>query len=135
MLKGDTYKGSTVDIWSVGIVLFAMLCGYLPFEDEDKTKLYNKIVNGKYSIPMHVSNHARELIYQLLNINPKKRITIPQIKRHSWIRNYCYVLFKNGKPIFNVGLNVDKYIIPIDEDGSAGDPVIYHGWTTGPNET
>ena len=116
MLKGDIYKGSTVDIWSMGIVLYSMICGSLPFQDEDNTKLYNKIIQGKYTIPMHVSTNARELLHKLIEINPRKRINISQIKRHPWIKLYCpQYINKNGR-VFDIGFNLDKYVIPIDEE-------------------
>ena len=82
MLKGEGYKGCTVDIWSVGVVLYAMICGFLPFEGSENNELYKKIIDGKYSIPSHVSSQGRELVYQMLNTNPKKRINISQIKKH-----------------------------------------------------
>ena len=116
MLEGKLYKGGKVDIWSAGVVLFAMLCGYLPFEDEDKNELYKKIINGKYSIPSHVSKQGRDLIYGLLNTNPRKRINISQIKKHSWIKLYSSGLYNNGDIIFNTGLYLDKYVVPIDEE-------------------
>ena len=116
MLRGESYKGGGVDIWSVGVVLFAMICGYLPFEGEENSELYKKIIDGKFSIPSYISIHGRELLYQLLNTNPKKRINIMQIKRHPWVKFYSNGLYNNGEPIFNVGLNIDKYIIPIDEE-------------------
>ena len=117
MLKGEIYKGNTVDIWSIGVVLYFMLCGYLPFQDTDNTKLYKKIIQGQITIPMHVSIQARELLYKLMEINPRKRINVAQIKRHSWIRLYSN---KNNNGIndiiFNAGLNLEKYVIPIDEE-------------------
>ena len=116
MLEGKLYKGGKVDIWSAGVVLYAMICGYLPFEDEDNSELYKKIINGKYSIPSYVSKQGRDLIYGLLNTNPKKRINISQIKKHSWIKLYSSGLYNNGDTIFNTGLYLDKYVIPIDED-------------------
>ena len=116
MLEGKLYKGGKVDIWSAGVVLFAMICGYLPFEDEDNSELYKKIINGKYSIPSHVSKQGRDLIYGLLNTNPRKRINISQIKKHSWIKLYSSGLYNNGDTIFNTGLYLDKYVIPIDEE-------------------
>ena len=116
MLEGKLYKGGKVDIWSAGVVLFAMICGYLPFDDEDNSELYKKIINGKYSIPSHVSRQGRDLLYGLLNTNPRKRINISQIKKHSWIKLYSSGLYNNGDSIFNTGLYLDKYVIPIDED-------------------
>ena len=116
MLRGESYKGGGVDIWSVGVVLFAMICGYLPFEGEENSELYKKIIDGKFSVPLYVSNQGRELLYQLLNTNPKKRINIIQIKKHPWVKFYGNGLYNNGEPIFNVGLNIDQYIIPIDEE-------------------
>ena len=51
MLNGQAYHGLKVDIWSAGVILFAMLCGYLPFEDNDHTsELYKKIISGDYKI-------------------------------------------------------------------------------------
>jgi 5'-AMP-activated protein kinase catalytic alpha subunit len=51
MIAGKAYKGLEVDIWSCGIILYAMLCGYLPFEDPDTDKLYKKIIKCDYTIP------------------------------------------------------------------------------------
>jgi len=116
MLDGKMYHGSTVDIWSVGVVLFSMICGYLPFHEESNKEMYKKIKDGKYTIPSHVSKLGRELIHSLLNTNPKKRIKIQQIKKHSWIKFYSNGLNNDGKSIFNTGLLTDKYVVPIDEE-------------------
>jgi 5'-AMP-activated protein kinase catalytic alpha subunit len=55
MIKGERYDGLMVDIWSSGVILFAMLCGYLPFEDQDTPALYRKILSGNYSLYKSIS--------------------------------------------------------------------------------
>jgi len=62
MIAGKDYKGLQVDIWSCGVILYAMLCGYLPFEDPNTDKLYKKILDCDYSIPNYVSESGRNLI-------------------------------------------------------------------------
>lgn len=84
MVAGKTYAGLPADIWSCGVVLFAMVCGYLPFEDPQTNVLYKKILNAEYSIPDFVSNDCRDLITRILTADPDKRLTIENIKAHSW---------------------------------------------------
>ena len=84
MIKGQRYMGRCVDIWSCGVILYALLCGYLPFEDGNTSKLYDKIIHGQYTIPSHVSNEATDLIQKILNTDPNKRYTIQQIRQHKW---------------------------------------------------
>lgn len=86
MIAGKRYVGLRVDIWSAGVILYAMICGYLPFDDPDTQLLYKKIMNGDYSIPSHVSPEARQLIKMILNTDPDKRATIEQIRSHPWYR-------------------------------------------------
>ena len=112
MLNGEKYRAPPVDIWSCGIVLYTMICGYLPFEDEDNNILYEKIRKGKFVIPKHVSEQARDLLNKILVTDPQKRFTINQIKNHPWFSLYNI----KGKLMVNEGLNLFKYIIPIDED-------------------
>ena len=116
MLEGKSYKGSTVDIWSAGIVLFYMLCGYFPFEDSNNDKLYKKICKGKFEIPKFLSKNAKDLINKILVVNIQRRINIKDIKKHPWVLNYLEKDKSYGNIFKHIGLNTNKYIIPIDED-------------------
>ncbi len=92
MILGRKYHGLLVDIWSSGIVLYAMVCGYLPFEDKNNDKLYKKILNGKFELPSRLSNDCKDLIKKILTVNPKKRIGIDGIKKHPFLNKAvcCY---------------------------------------------
>jgi 5'-AMP-activated protein kinase catalytic alpha subunit len=59
MIAGKKYEGLMADIWSCGVILYAMLCGYLPFEDPNTSALYKKIIGGEFKIPKFVSFSAK----------------------------------------------------------------------------
>lgn len=74
MVARKAYNGTMVDIWSSGITLFAMLCGHLPFDDEDLSCLYKKILNGKFEITSNlVSKEARNILNSVIERDPEKR--------------------------------------------------------------
>lgn len=85
MIAGKKYHGSRVDIWSSGVILFAMLCGYLPFEDPNTSQLYKKILAGDYQVPKFLSSNAKDLLQNILNTDPEKRFTVNQIREHPWL--------------------------------------------------
>ena len=110
MINGEKYNGLLVDIWSSGIVLYAMICGYLPFEDKDNDILYDKICEGKFIVPNFISDLANDFLHRILNIAPRKRYNLNQIKNHPWFN------LINQKNNICEGLNLNLFIIPIDED-------------------
>nr|XP_046224550.1 calcium/calmodulin-dependent protein kinase type II subunit gamma-like isoform X8 [Oncorhynchus gorbuscha] len=88
VLRKDAF-GKPVDIWACGVILYILLVGYPPFWDEDQHKLYQQIKAGAYDFPSPewdtVTPEAKNLINQMLTINPSKRITADQALKHPWI--------------------------------------------------
>lgn len=84
IVSGKSYKGSASDIWSCGIILFALLCGRLPFDDPNITRLLAKVREGKFDMPKELEPSAQDLIWKMLVVNPEERIRMPEIMRHPW---------------------------------------------------
>ena len=84
VISGRLYAGPEVDVWSCGVILYALLCGSLPFDDENIPNLFKKIKAGAYSLPSHLSPGVRDLIPRMLLVDPLKRITVPEIRQHPW---------------------------------------------------
>jgi serine/threonine protein kinase len=78
------YDGFKTDIWCCGIILYAMLCGFLPFEGDDNTLLFRNILECDPEMPDWLSKASRELIIKILNPDPDERITLDEIKRHKF---------------------------------------------------
>ena len=83
VMSGKLYGGAEVDVWSCGVILYALLCGSLPFDDENIPNLFKKIKGGIYNLPSHLSPGARDLILKMLVVDPLKRITIPENRSQS----------------------------------------------------
>ena len=88
ILKGHTY-GQSVDVWSLGCIVYILLGGYPPFDDASQPMLFRKIKSGSYAFHEeywgHVSEDAKDLIRRMLTLNPDERITAHEALRHQWI--------------------------------------------------
>ncbi|KAL9275965.1 CBL-interacting serine/threonine-protein kinase 5-like protein [Drosera capensis] len=84
VLRRKGYDGAKADIWSCGVILYVLLAGFLPFQDENLMNMYRKLFKGEFEIPPWFSSDARRLISKLLVVDPGKRISIPAIMRVPW---------------------------------------------------
>lgn len=100
ILRGYKYDGFKTDIWSCGIILFAMLCGFLPFEGKDNNILFQNIINGKINYPDTLSINAKQIIKQMLKSNPEERISISKIKKTPF--------YLKGKQLYNIKYNKNE---------------------------
>lgn len=86
VISGKLYAGPEIDIWSCGVILYVMLCGRLPFDDEYIPTLFKKINSGIYSLPAYLSPDAASLLSSMLVVDPVKRITVAEIRQLPWFQ-------------------------------------------------
>ncbi|TPX76729.1 hypothetical protein CcCBS67573_g02010 [Chytriomyces confervae] len=84
IIKGIKYDGAAADVWSCGVILYALLTGNLPFDDENIRKLLGKVKAGQFYMPDHISPNARHLLSRMLVVSPQDRITMAEVFQHPW---------------------------------------------------
>ncbi|KAF5022388.1 hypothetical protein F66182_5561 [Fusarium sp. NRRL 66182] len=89
LLKNRQYRGDRADIWSIGVILYAMLSATLPFDDPDLRVMMARTKKGQYEMPCFLSPEAEDLIRRMLQVNPDRRITLKEIWRHPLVRKYA----------------------------------------------
>ncbi|KAM5331004.1 maternal embryonic leucine zipper kinase isoform 1-T4 [Glossophaga mutica] len=104
LIQGKSYLGSEADVWSMGILLYVLMCGFLPFDDDNVMVLYKKIMRGKYEIPKWLSPSSILLLQQMLQVDPKKRISVKNLLNHPWVmQDYnCPVEWQSKNPLIHL---------------------------------
>ncbi|KAE9544842.1 hypothetical protein AGLY_000384 [Aphis glycines] len=85
VFEGKKYYGPEIDVWSMGVVLYVLVCGALPFDGSTLHSLRDRVLSGRFRIPYFMSTGCESLIRKMLILDPNKRYTVEQIKRHPWM--------------------------------------------------
>ncbi|KAK8395975.1 hypothetical protein O3P69_005219 [Scylla paramamosain] len=85
LFEGKEYDGPKADVWSLGVILFVLVCGYLPFDAKTLQTLRSIVVAGKFRIPYFMSSDCDNLIRKMLQVDPERRVSIERIMQHRWI--------------------------------------------------
>lgn len=118
MLSGKAYEGLMSDIWSCGVVVYAMLCGFLPFEDPVTVELYRKIMKDEARLPDFLTPSSKNLLDGMLHKDPAKRFTIAQIRKHEFcVNNEAKQQQLRGITAGKDEIKVDPLVIDVVAEG------------------
>lgn len=105
IINGVSYNPEKVDMWSLGVTLYCMLCGQLPFDDDSKKELYKKIRLGKYLVPDYLTSTSRNLLQNLMNLNPDERPSCQAIQAHPFLQKTNFNALNSKVSLANIDEN------------------------------
>ena len=92
LFQGIVYEGPEVDIWSLGVILFTLVAGALPFDGADLKELRERVIRGKYRVPFFMTTECEAFLRLFLVSDPTRRATIDEVMVHPWLNTGCEML-------------------------------------------
>uniref|UniRef100_A0A1I7ZBP5 non-specific serine/threonine protein kinase n=1 Tax=Steinernema glaseri TaxID=37863 RepID=A0A1I7ZBP5_9BILA len=113
VIRGEKYDGRKADVWSCGVILYALLVGALPFDDDNLRNLLEKVKKGVFHIPHFVPSDCQNLLRSMIEVDPQKRFSLSDVFKHPWVAGSSKTELELEQPMAQV---VQTHIIPSEEN-------------------